>query len=106
MKAIGLYLSNTGKRDGKETGQSMTHYILTDGAYACAYRKLAATGWQLNWQSSQGDVVEQESFRYLVSIDWFTPTDAQGHRLCVFSYHNIKDVNVVGLQVDSRGVRN
>ena len=60
MEAIGLHPSNTGKPGGKETGQSMTHYILPDGAYARAYRKLAATGWQLNWQSSQGDVVERK----------------------------------------------
>jgi hypothetical protein len=60
MKAIGLPPTNTGKRGGKETGQSMTHLINPKGAYACAYQKLAATGWLLNWQSSQGDVVERK----------------------------------------------
>jgi hypothetical protein len=30
----------------------------TDGAFAKAYRKLAASGLQLSWQSAQGNTVE------------------------------------------------
>jgi hypothetical protein len=45
---------------GKETGQQMTHIIVPDGAYARrAYRKLAATGHQINWQSQADDTVER-----------------------------------------------
>ena len=51
MKEIGLQPSTTGEPGGKEVGQSVTHYIIPEGAYARAYRKLAATGFQLNWQS-------------------------------------------------------
>jgi len=51
MKEIGLHPTTTGEPGGKETGQSVTHYIIPDGAYARAYAKLAKTGFQLNWQS-------------------------------------------------------
>ena len=51
MREIGLQPSTTGELGGKEVGQSVTHYIVPDAAYARAYAKLAATGFQLNWQS-------------------------------------------------------
>jgi DnaJ-class molecular chaperone len=37
---------------GNETGQSVTHYVITDGAYPTAYAKLKAKGFQLHWQSA------------------------------------------------------
>ena len=51
MKAVGLYPSTTGEPGGKETGQSVTHYIIEGGSYDQAYAKFAATGFQLSWQS-------------------------------------------------------
>jgi hypothetical protein len=51
MREIGLQPSSTGEPGGKETGQSVTHYIIPEGRYAKAYAKLAATGFQLHWQS-------------------------------------------------------
>ena len=51
MKSIGLQPSDTGKHDGKETGQSVTHYIIPGGPYTKAYAKLKARGFQLHWQS-------------------------------------------------------
>lgn len=51
MREIGLQPSSTGETGGKETGQSVTHYILPEGRYAKAYTKLATTGFQLHWQS-------------------------------------------------------
>ncbi len=51
MMEIGLQPSTTGQPGGKETGQSVTHYIIPGGTYASAYAKLAANGFQLNWQS-------------------------------------------------------
>jgi predicted SprT family Zn-dependent metalloprotease len=51
MKEIGLQPSTTGQPGGKETGQSVTHYIIPGDAYATAYAKLAATGLTLDWQS-------------------------------------------------------
>jgi predicted SprT family Zn-dependent metalloprotease len=51
MKEIGLYPSTTGQPGGMETGQSVSHFIIPEGAYARAYAELAATGFRLNWQS-------------------------------------------------------
>src|SRR6266516_2021827 len=51
MREIGLQPTSTGEPGGKETGQSVTHYIIPGGRYAKAYAKLAATGFQLHWQS-------------------------------------------------------
>lgn len=59
MKDVGLYPSATGEVGGKETGQRMTHYIVPGGAYESAYKKLAQTGFALNWESQQGNVVER-----------------------------------------------
>lgn len=52
MKEIGLQPSTTGEPGGKETGQSVTHYIIPDGRYARAFRMLRENGFQLRWQSS------------------------------------------------------
>jgi predicted RNA-binding Zn-ribbon protein involved in translation (DUF1610 family) len=51
MREVGLQPTSTGEPGGMETGQAVTHYIIPDGRYAKAYAKLAATGFQLHWQS-------------------------------------------------------
>jgi len=51
MKEIGLQPSTTGEPACKETGQSVTHYIIKGGANGAAFKKLAATGFKLHWQS-------------------------------------------------------
>jgi predicted SprT family Zn-dependent metalloprotease len=51
MKQIGLYPSSTGRPGGRETGGSVSHYIIPDGPFDRAFKKLAATGWRLDWQS-------------------------------------------------------
>jgi SprT-like family len=51
MREVGLQPTSTGKPGGMETGQAVTHYILSDGRYTQAFTKLAATGLQLHWQS-------------------------------------------------------
>lgn len=52
MKEIGLHPTTTGEPGGNETGQSVMHYIIEGGAYAKAYAKLKAEGFQLHWQSA------------------------------------------------------
>ncbi|MBC7683660.1 MAG: SprT-like domain-containing protein [Bdellovibrionales bacterium] len=54
MKEIGLQPTATGEPGGKETGQSVTHYIILGGLYAQAYAKLKAQGFELHWQSVPG----------------------------------------------------
>lgn len=44
--------TTTGAPCSKETGQSVTHYIVAGGAYTKAYAKLKAQGFQLRWQSA------------------------------------------------------
>jgi hypothetical protein len=51
MKEIGLQAGDTGHVGGKETGQSVSHYIIHGAPYAKAYAKLQAKGLQLHWQS-------------------------------------------------------
>jgi len=55
MKTVGLQPSDTGEPGGRETGQSMSHFILPDGPYICRFAALAATGFQLHWQSLAWD---------------------------------------------------
>lgn len=52
MKEIGLYPSNTGAEGGKETGQSVTHYVIEDGIFDKLYEELATEGISIDWQSS------------------------------------------------------
>lgn len=51
MVAVGLMPSNTGAPGGKQTGQSVSHYIIAGGRFDQAAEALLATGFQLNWQS-------------------------------------------------------
>ena len=41
MESLGLMPSNTGKPDGKKTGQGMTHYIISDGLFIKAFNRLS-----------------------------------------------------------------
>lgn len=51
MKEIGLQPSDTGKEGGKETGQSMTHYIIEGGKFDRAFRVLESKGIALGYNS-------------------------------------------------------
>ena len=54
MDAVGLGPSDTGKPGGNRTGESMTHFIIKDGAYAQAARKLLKGGFELSWVDRAG----------------------------------------------------
>lgn len=49
MREIGLEPSSTGLPDGKDTGQSVSHYIHPDGAFIRACRQLITDGFNLRW---------------------------------------------------------
>jgi predicted SprT family Zn-dependent metalloprotease len=55
MVEIGLQPSSTGGPGGKPTGQSVSHYVIAGGAFAVAFAKLKATGFELRWQSRTDD---------------------------------------------------
>jgi predicted SprT family Zn-dependent metalloprotease len=52
MKSIGLMPSSTGAPGGKETGNRVSHYILTDGPFTKSFAALQATGWRLDLESA------------------------------------------------------
>jgi hypothetical protein len=52
MKTSGLYPSSTGMPGGRETGHSMSDYIIPGDRFDQSYDKLAATGWRLNLESA------------------------------------------------------
>jgi hypothetical protein len=54
MKEIGLQPSDTCAQGGKETGQTMTHYIVPGGPIAIACSALLSNGYRLVW----GEVID------------------------------------------------
>lgn len=50
MKEVGLYPSSTGKPEGKETGQKVSHYIIKDGKFELHVKQLLKST-KLNWSS-------------------------------------------------------
>lgn len=49
MKAIGLQPTDTGEEGGKETGESVHHYVVPDGPFERASQKLISRGFALTW---------------------------------------------------------
>jgi len=49
MREVGLEPSSTGLPNGKDTGQSVSHYIRPDGPYIRACRELLGQGYALQW---------------------------------------------------------
>jgi hypothetical protein len=54
MNEVGLVPSHTGEPGGKQTGQSMSHYIQDDGLYDTKWNELAGTGYVLEYQDRIG----------------------------------------------------
>jgi hypothetical protein len=51
MKGVGLQPTCTGELGGKETGESVTHYIIANGPFALTCRSLLDEGFVLTWQT-------------------------------------------------------
>lgn len=51
MEVLGLMPSHDGEPGGRRTGQRMAHFIISGGPFQKAYQKLAATGFELHWNS-------------------------------------------------------
>jgi hypothetical protein len=54
MKSLGLYPSSTGAKDGAETGERVSHYIVHGEGFDVACERLSAKGFHLNWQARSG----------------------------------------------------
>lgn len=64
MEEVGLMPSHTGLPGGKQTGRTMSDYILPDGAFMRAFASLTASGFNLPWLDSHLPVdLEQMSER-------------------------------------------
>jgi predicted SprT family Zn-dependent metalloprotease len=55
MKSIGLYPSDTAQPGGKETGWRVSHYVVKDGPFQIACRKLIAKGCKIAYTEVGGD---------------------------------------------------
>jgi hypothetical protein len=58
MRFVGLIPSNTGEKDGKETGDQMTHYIEETGPFARAFEELKEKEFALDWIEYPPDIRE------------------------------------------------
>jgi predicted SprT family Zn-dependent metalloprotease len=54
MREVGLVPSHTGEPGGKQTGQSVTHYIQENGSYNTNWKRLVEAGFALNYQDQFG----------------------------------------------------
>ncbi len=50
MKILGLQPSDTGKPGGRETGDSMSHYVIADGLFQQTAASMMDQGFVLTWQ--------------------------------------------------------
>lgn len=53
MKEAGLQPSDTGMEGGKETGETVGHYIIAGGAFDAAADRLIAKGFSIAWSEVQ-----------------------------------------------------
>lgn len=51
-KNLGLHPSSTGEKGGKETGDSMSHYIIEGGPFERFAREMIAKGFDLTWMET------------------------------------------------------
>jgi len=56
MKSVGLYPSSTGAPGGKETGDTMSHYIIEDGNFIRRAYEFLEKGFEIRW----ADIVKLE----------------------------------------------
>lgn len=58
MIEVGLMPSDTGKEGGKKTGQSMTHFIVSEGAYEIAFGNMPEE-YIVPFKSLEGDILQR-----------------------------------------------
>lgn len=75
MKSIGLIPSDTGEPGGKETGQSVSHYIQDGGPFAVSVAELLGTGFVLPFVEAWGEEEEAKRKAKSASKTKFTCPD-------------------------------
>lgn len=53
MIEVGLYPSHTGESGGRETGDQMTHYIVTGGRFEAVCGEMLASGFCIPWADNE-----------------------------------------------------
>lgn len=67
MIEVGLQPSDTGKPNGKQTGEWVSHYVLPGGAFARLWPTLQADDLRLRWQARKAPPAEQTRVRFWCS---------------------------------------
>jgi len=73
MDAVGLGPSDTEKPGGKRTGESMSHFIIKDGAYANAAAKLLKGGFELSWVDRAGGTARKKKKKKVFRVKYSCP---------------------------------
>ncbi|WP_434778532.1 SprT-like domain-containing protein [Neisseria sp. Ec49-e6-T10] len=67
MERVGLMASNTGKKNGRKTGDQMTHYIIQNGPFDLACKKLINKQFQITWYDQK--IHSSPSFIQQIAIE-------------------------------------
>ncbi len=73
MDAVGLGPSDTEKPGGNRTGESMSHFIIKDGAYANAAAKLLKGGFELSWVDRAGGTARKKKKKKVFRVKYSCP---------------------------------
>lgn len=73
MEAVGLGPSDTGKPGGNRTGESMTHFIIKDGAYAQVAAKLLTGGFEFSWVDRAGGTGRRKTKKKVFRVKYSCP---------------------------------
>ena len=63
----------TGKSGGNRTGESMTHFIIKDGAYARTAAKLLDGGFELSWVDRAGGTARKKKKKKVFRVKYTCP---------------------------------
>jgi hypothetical protein len=73
MEAVGLGPSDTGKPGGNRTGESMSHFIVKEGAYAKSAAKLTEGGFELSWVDRAGGTARRKKAKKVFRVKYSCP---------------------------------
>src|SRR5450755_4125097 len=60
MEEVGLMPSSTGEPGGRRTGQRMSNYVISGGAFETVCDRLLASGLTINWQDACGGAKDRK----------------------------------------------
>ena len=69
MKSLGLHPSDTGEPGGKEVGDTVSHFIIEDGAFAISCVNLITKDFQLSWLDRFPEAMQSQEPGTIVSAE-------------------------------------